>query len=114
MEFNQKGKGRNQMLEAPTNTLEEQIYEEVKKVEDPEIGISIAELGLIYRIKVENGKAKIDMTYTSMACPAGPQMKQQVKDYALRVEGISEAEVEVVWVPKWDPREMATEEAKWT
>ncbi|EPE83241.1 PF01883 domain protein [Leptospira noguchii str. 1993005606] len=57
------------MLEAPTNTLEEQIYEEVKQVEDPEIGISIAELGLIYRIKVENGKAKIDMTYTSMLVP---------------------------------------------
>ncbi|EPE83243.1 hypothetical protein LEP1GSC021_1358 [Leptospira noguchii str. 1993005606] len=39
-------------------------------------------------------------------------MKQQVKDHALRVEGITEADVEVVWVPKWDPREMATEEAK--
>ncbi|ASV12258.1 metal-sulfur cluster assembly factor [Leptospira santarosai] len=100
------------MLEAPTNTLEGQIYEEVKKVEDPEIGISIVELGLIYRIKVEDGKAKIDMTYTSMACPVGPQMKQQVKDHALRVEGITDVEVEVVWVPKWDPREMATEEAK--
>ncbi|RHX88473.1 metal-sulfur cluster assembly factor [Leptospira stimsonii] len=100
------------MLEAPTNALEEQIYEEVKKVEDPEIGISIAELGLIYRIKVEGTRAKIDMTYTSMACPAGPQMKQDVINHTLRVDGITEAEVEVVWIPKWDPREMASEDAK--
>lgn len=52
------------------------------------------------------------MTYTSMACPAGPQMKQEIEDQALRVDGIDEVVVEVVWNPKWDPREMASEEAK--
>ncbi|PJZ69183.1 metal-sulfur cluster biosynthetic enzyme [Leptospira perolatii] len=101
-----------QLLEAPTNELEQKIYEAVHNVEDPEIGISVAELGLIYKIKAENGKAKIEMTYTSMACPAGPQIKQEIQDNALRVEGIDSVEVEVVWNPKWDPRLMASEEAK--
>lgn len=100
------------LLEEPKTELEQKVYDEISRVEDPEIGISVAELGLIYRINVENGKAKIEMTYTSMACPAGPQMKQEIQDNALRVEGVDSAEVEVVWVPKWDPRTMASDEAK--
>ncbi|EPG73619.1 PF01883 domain protein [Leptospira fainei serovar Hurstbridge str. BUT 6] len=100
------------LLEEPKTDIEKKIYEEISRVEDPEIGISVAELGLIYRIQVEEGKAKIEMTYTSMACPAGPQMKKEIQDNALRVDGVNEAEVEVVWTPKWDPRVMASEEAK--
>lgn len=91
---------------------EREVYESIRLVEDPDIGISLVELGLIYGLKVEEKKANIVMTLTSMACPAGPQMKAELEEHALRIDGIEEAEVEVVWSPKWDPRQMASEEAK--
>ncbi len=91
---------------------EKEVLENIRLVEDPDIGISLVELGLVYALKVEDKKASIVMTLTSMACPSGPQMKAELEEHALQVEGIEEAEVEVVWSPKWDPREMASEEAK--
>lgn len=92
--------------------LEKKIYEALSNVLDPEIGLPITELGLIYEVKAEGNTAKIKMTYTSMACPAGPQMKRDVEENCLRVEGIDACEVEVVWSPKWNPREMASDFAK--
>lgn len=101
------------MLESPTKPEELAILEKVREVEDPEIGMSLVDLGLIYKIEVdEDKKAKVQMTYTSMACPAGPQMTQEVHEACLSVDGIQEAQVEVVWTPKWDPRTMASEEVK--
>ncbi|TGN18394.1 metal-sulfur cluster assembly factor [Leptospira idonii] len=100
------------MITMPNTPKEWEVYNSVREVEDPEIGISLIELGLIYQITVEDGKADIVMTFTSLACPAGPQMKQDVENFALRVDGINEAVVNIVWNPKWDPREMASEEAK--
>ncbi len=95
----------------PTEELKQQIWGKVALVEDPEIGLSITELGLIYDIQVpEPSKALVKMTFTSMACPYGPQLKAQVHAAATRV--VSDAEVEVVFSPPWDPREMASEEAK--
>lgn len=93
--------------------LVEAVWSEVAKVEDPEIGISLTELGLIYSINVDpEAKAKIQMTLTSMGCPAGEYLTSAVHAAATRVPGIADAQVEVVWQPKWDPREMASEDAK--
>ncbi len=92
--------------------LEKAVYEAISNVRDPEIGIPITELGLIYEIQVANTQANIKMTYTSMACPSGPQMKKEVEENALKVEGIESVNVEVVWSPKWNPREMASDMAK--
>ncbi|MDF3819025.1 metal-sulfur cluster assembly factor [Leptospira sp. 96542] len=100
------------MIRMPETEKEWEVYHSVRAVEDPEIGISLVELGLLYDIKVDGEKADITMTLTSLACPAGPQMKQDVENFALRVDGINEALVHIVWNPKWDPREMASEEAK--
>jgi metal-sulfur cluster biosynthetic enzyme len=94
------------------NEIKDQIWQEIARVEDPEIGISIKELGLIYSVEVQDKKAIVNMTLTSMGCPAGPELKAGVHAACTRVPGIEEAEVEVVWVPKWDPRQMASEEAK--
>ena len=101
------------MEDRPLSELEKKIYDSLMEIEDPELGILIVELGLIYDIRVnENRNAKIKMTFTSMACPAGPSLKSQVMSNALKVEGIEDADVEVVWNPKWDPRVMASEDAK--
>lgn len=100
-------------MEELKNDLERAIYDAILPIEDPELFISILDLGLIYDIKVnEENIANIKMTFTSMACPAGPSMKSQVLSAAQQVEGISDVNVEVVWNPKWDPRLMASEDAK--
>jgi metal-sulfur cluster biosynthetic enzyme len=91
---------------------EKEIFDNLKMVLDPEIGISIVDLGLIYDVKLEGTTAFVNMTYTSMACPAGPQMKEEVEYYALRIDGVESVVVQIVWVPKWDPKIMASDEAK--
>ena len=98
---------------APQKPLYDQIFAEIAKIEDPELGISITELGLIYDVQVTaDGKVDVVMTFTSMACPVGPQLKAQVHAAATRVEGVSDANVEVVFNPPWDPHEMASEDAR--
>lgn len=100
------------MIQIPESEKEREVYDSVRGVEDPEIGISLIELGLIYDLKVEGDKAEITMTYTSLACPSAPQMKADVENFALRVDGINEVVVHITWTPKWNPKEMASEEAK--
>ncbi len=93
--------------------LEKAIYEALSEIEDPELDIKIVDLGLIYEIKInEEGIANIKMTFTSMACPAGPSLKSQVLSNSMKVEGVKDSNVEIVWNPKWDPRLMASEDAK--
>ncbi|MCZ8239605.1 MAG: metal-sulfur cluster assembly factor [Leptospiraceae bacterium] len=92
--------------------LEKAIYTQIENVQDPEIGLPITELGLIYEVKALESRALIKMTYTSMACPAGAQMKAEVEEACLRVDGIDAVEVEIVWSPKWNPKDMASEFAK--
>jgi metal-sulfur cluster biosynthetic enzyme len=92
---------------------ESRVLDSLREIEDPEIGVMIVDLGLIYDVRVnEENKAKIKMTFTSMACPAGPSLKSQVLSNAMRVDGITDVDVEIVWTPKWDPRIMASEDAK--
>lgn len=94
------------------NDLIPKLWEEVKKVYDPEIGLSIVDLGLVYDIWTEGNKAFVKMTLTSMGCPAGPFLEHEVKEACKRIEGIQEASVEITFSPPWDPREMASEEVK--
>lgn len=101
------------MEDRSLSELEQRVLDSLKDIEDPEIGVFIVDLGLIYDVRVsEENKAKIKMTFTSMACPAGPSLKSQVLNNALRVEGVEDVDVEIVWTPKWDPRIMASEDAK--
>lgn len=88
------------------------LWEEVKKVYDPEIGLSIVDLGLVYDIWLEAQTANVKMTLTSMGCPAGPYLEHEVKEACKRIEGIQDAKVEITFSPPWDPREMASEEVK--
>lgn len=92
--------------------LDRAVFQEIEKVQDPEIGLPITELGLIYEVKVIDKRAEVKMTYTSMACPAGAQMKMEVEESCLRVDGVDSVDVEVVWSPKWNPNDMASEMAK--
>jgi metal-sulfur cluster biosynthetic enzyme len=89
------------------------ILESLKEVEDPELGISIVELGLIYGIEVEETKVRVRMTLTSPGCPIGPMLQTAVHGAVTRVYPDSEdVKVDLVWNPPWDPYKMASEEAK--
>ena len=92
----------------------EQVMEALKPIQDPELSISIIDLGLIYNINFENDgkKVVVDMTLTSPACPVGPQLMAAVHTKTASIPGVEDAEVKLVWTPKWDPKIMASEEAK--
>jgi len=88
-----------------------EIIEALRQVIDPELMINIVDLGLIYAINHGEGKVQIDMTLTSPACPAGPQLVQQSKMVLERIPGVAEAQIKLVMSPPWTPDRM-TDEAR--
>jgi metal-sulfur cluster biosynthetic enzyme len=89
------------------------IWEEIATVEDPDLKMSLVELGLIYGVEVSDDlNVQIKMTLTSMACPIGPFLRDSIEAAARKAEGVKDVKVNIVWSPQWDPREMATEEAQ--
>ncbi len=88
--------------------LEERIVEALKTVFDPEIPVNIYELGLIYNVDLDSdAKAQITMTLTSPACPVAGSLPGEVESAVESVEGVSSAEVELVWDPAWNPSMMS-------
>ena len=77
----------------------------LKSVVDPEIGIDIFTLELIYGITVENGKVNVKMTLTTPMCPYGPMLIEDVKAKTSQIDGVREVEVEVTFDPPWQPSE---------
>jgi len=90
----------------------EQVREALKAVVDPEIGLDIVNLGLIYGVEVEDNNVKVTMTLTGPGCPIGPMLQSQVYGVAAGFPGARNVQVDLVWTPPWDPRQMASEEAK--
>ena len=86
-------------------TTREDVIEVLKSVIDPELFIDIWTLGLIYDIAIEDNQVKIRMTFTSPACPAGPQLVEEIKEKTSNLEGITASSVEVVFRPPWEPSE---------
>ena len=89
----------------------EEILEALKEVYDPEIPVDIVNLGLVYDVKIEDGKVKILMTLTAVGCPVGPLIVDMVKLRLLKLEEVNEVEVELTFDPPWTPDKMS-EEAK--
>ncbi|HEY4565967.1 DUF59 domain-containing protein [Planococcaceae bacterium Storch 2/2-2] len=84
----------------------------LENVIDPELGIDIVNLGLIYDVDLdEEGVAKVKMTFTSMGCPMGPQIMTGVKQSLLELPEVKDVEVDVVWSPPWG-KEMMSRYAK--
>jgi len=88
--------------------LKKKIILEIKKIYDPEIPVNIYELGLIYNIDIDNkNKVNIDMTLTSPNCPVAESLPNSVKDNVLKVDGVSDVELKLVWDPPWDKNKMS-------
>jgi metal-sulfur cluster biosynthetic enzyme len=99
----------------PAMPNEDEIMNALKSVYDPELGLSIVDLGLVYGVTPDpdEGRVIVDMTLTTPACPLGPVIKQQA--YAVltsNFDAVNDVEINLVWTPRWDPRTMASEEAK--
>lgn len=96
---------------------EEAVREALKQVVDPELFVNIVDLGLVYTVGIADpdaeGKANVsvEMTMTSPACPAGPQLLQNSKDALGRLEGVGTVEVKLVMTPPWTPDRM-TDDAR--
>jgi metal-sulfur cluster biosynthetic enzyme len=87
------------------------IYEKLKQIYDPEVGINIVDMGLIYSLDIADNKVEITMTLTSPGCPAGPQILSQVDSQVKTLDGIEDVDIKVVWSPPWSP-DMLSEEAR--
>ena len=104
------------MSEVATTPLpnEEEVREALKEVIDPEIGINIVDLGLIYDVlpNLETGHVDVNMTLTSPGCPAGPELTSAVWMTVKRMAGVKDCEVKLIWSPRWDPNVHASEEGR--
>ena len=88
--------------------IKNRVIETVKKIFDPEIPVNIYELGLIYKIEVdEKNKINIDMTLTSPNCPVAESLPKEVKENIMKVEGVSDVNLNLVWEPPWDKGKMS-------
>jgi FeS assembly SUF system protein len=88
--------------------LKEKIVSEIKKIYDPEIPVNIYELGLIYKIEIkELKKVNIDMTLTSPNCPVAESLPKMVKDNILKLEGVDDVDLNLVWDPPWTKDKMS-------
>ena len=88
--------------------LKEKIVSEIKKIYDPEIPVNIYELGLIYKIEIKEAKkVDIDMTLTSPNCPVAESLPKMVKDNILKLDGVDDVDLNLVWDPPWTKDKMS-------
>ena len=85
----------------------EQIIDALRVVEDPELGMDIVELGLLYDVEVDDSKVKVIYSLTSMGCPVGPMIEQEIRETVASMDGVEESEAELTWDPPWSPDKMS-------
>ncbi|HXY68403.1 MAG TPA: metal-sulfur cluster assembly factor [Gemmatimonadales bacterium] len=85
----------------------EQVRDALRAVKDPELNINVVDLGLVYEIEIgDGGTVHVEMTLTSPGCPAGPEMLTEAQGVLAGLDGVSKADVELVWEPYWTPEKM--------
>jgi len=92
-------------------TVEDKIKKALKKVIDPELGVSVVDLGLIYDVSYENGEVEVEMTLTSPGCPLASVIDKKVKEAVSEVPEVKKLTVKLVWDPPWS-KELMSEELK--
>ena len=90
---------------------EEDVTEALSNVIDPELGLDFVELGLVYDVAIEGGTVNITFTLTTPACPIGPQVSEQMKEFVGEIDGVEDVVPTMVFTPPWTPDKMS-EDAK--
>ena len=103
------GDGREGTAEGVS--VKDRVLEVLHHVNDPELGINIVDLGLVYGVEIQDETVHITYTLTTMGCPIGPLIEAEIKQLLAWIEGVSEVDAEMVLRPPWTP-EMMSEEAK--
>ena len=99
-------------MEEALKVSEEEVYEALEEVIDPELGLDFVSLGLVYDVESEpNSEVYVTFTLTTPACPIGPQVSEQMKEFVGDIEGVNAVYPKMVFDPPWSP-EMMTEDAK--
>lgn len=87
--------------------IRKQIADCLRHVDDPELGVNIVDLGLLYDLRFKEGDLTIKMTMTTPACPLGAHIKQRIRQLMGRVNGVDRVHIDTVWHPSWSPEMMA-------
>lgn len=85
----------------------EDVIAALKKVDDPEIGCNVVDLGLVYDVQINEGNVHVKMTMTSLMCPAVGVILGQSKQEIHTIQDVTSAEIELVWDPPWNPEKMS-------
>jgi metal-sulfur cluster biosynthetic enzyme len=85
----------------------EEVVDVLRGVEDPELGMDIVDLGLMYDVEVEGSNVKVIHSLTSMGCPAGPMIQEGIHEAVAGLPGVENVEVELTWDPPWTPEKMS-------
>jgi metal-sulfur cluster biosynthetic enzyme len=85
----------------------EEVIDALRIVEDPELGMDIVELGLLYDAEVEGSKVRVSYSLTSLGCPVGPLIEQQIKEAVASLPGVEDVETDLTWDPPWSPERMS-------
>jgi metal-sulfur cluster biosynthetic enzyme len=85
----------------------DEVVEALRQVEDPELGMDIVELGLLYDVEVQGRSVKVTHSLTSMGCPAGPMIQEDINRVAREVPGVEDVDIELTWDPPWTPERMS-------
>lgn len=95
-----------------TKVTEEEVYEALEEVIDPELGLDFVSLGLVYDVEIENAaEVYVTFTLTTPACPIGPQVSEQMKEFVGDIDGVTAVYPKMIFDPPWSP-EMMSEDAK--
>lgn len=95
-----------------TSLQEDVVTEHLRTIMDPELGVNIVDLGLVYGVDIDGAAVTVRMTLTSPACPLGAVIQGQVHQALTKLPWVKEPSVKLVWSPRWDPKTMASEDAK--
>jgi metal-sulfur cluster biosynthetic enzyme len=87
--------------------VRKQIADILRRVDDPELGINIVDLGLVYDLRFTDGHLAIELTMTTPACPLSDYIKRAIRQIVDRVEQIDRVQIDIVWDPSWSPEMMA-------
>ena len=102
----------SEQSDTQTKVTTDEVYEALEEVIDPELGLDFVSLGLVYDVEIEGeGDVYVTFTLTTPACPIGPQVSEQMKEFVGDLDGVREVHPKMIFDPPWSP-EMMTDDAK--